>query len=167
MELAIPYLEGLDYVERYAWFQPLPTGDNNTGTADFYDESMNLTEIGEFYKNHSSTPSIPDFFHVGPDNLDARFIHNHYRYACNSSSRLSVIDSDLIPNNTELHIYPNPVSDKINISMNEAIHTIDIYSIHGIHIKTALLDRFIHISNLKKGIYVLKVNNHFKKFIKH
>ena len=53
MELALPYLESLDYVERYAWFQP------NSGVADYY-ENDNYTAVGEFYKNQISTPAIPN-----------------------------------------------------------------------------------------------------------
>jgi hypothetical protein len=54
MQLALPYLESLDYVERYVWFQP------NSDVADYYDSSGNLNNIGTFYKNQVSTPSIPE-----------------------------------------------------------------------------------------------------------
>ena len=69
MELALPYLETLSYVERYNWFQPNPTpqidDDNatNVGTGEFYTTrppgSAILTPIGTFYKNQVSTKSIP------------------------------------------------------------------------------------------------------------
>ena len=61
MELAIPYLETLDYVERYAWFEPV------TDVADFYDNANNLTSIGTLYKNQESTPSIPELSITGDD----------------------------------------------------------------------------------------------------
>ncbi|WP_282072501.1 glycosyl hydrolase [Polaribacter atrinae] len=65
MQLALPYLETLDYVERYAWFQP------NSGVADYYDAAgTNLTNVGIFYKNQISTPSIPESKLSQDNNLD-------------------------------------------------------------------------------------------------
>ncbi|MGM0573906.1 MAG: glycosyl hydrolase, partial [Bacteroidota bacterium] len=40
MELALPYLESLDYVERYAWFEPF------SDVADYYDGNGNYTDVG-------------------------------------------------------------------------------------------------------------------------
>lgn len=65
MQLALPYLETLEYVERYAWFQP------NSGTADYYDASnTNLTNVGTFYKNQLSTPSVAKATLSEDNNLD-------------------------------------------------------------------------------------------------
>lgn len=64
LKLALPYLESLDYVERYAYFQP------NGGAANYKDTSGNLTNIGELYLNHQSTPSIPELTYSAPNNLD-------------------------------------------------------------------------------------------------
>jgi hypothetical protein len=50
LEFALPYLDRIGYVERYAYFQP------STGTGDFYDEQGQLTSTGLIYKNHESTP---------------------------------------------------------------------------------------------------------------
>ena len=71
MELALPYLETLDYVERYNWFQPNPTplddtdNANKVGPGEFYTTrppaaSPILTTIGTTYKNQVSTASIPE-----------------------------------------------------------------------------------------------------------
>ena len=59
LKLALPYLETLPYVERYAYFQPNPQGTATVGTGNYYLDN-NLTTIGTIYKNHVSTPSIPD-----------------------------------------------------------------------------------------------------------
>lgn len=64
LKLALPYLESLDYVERYAYFQP------NGGEADYKDASGNLTNIGELYLAHQSTPSIPELSYSAPNNLE-------------------------------------------------------------------------------------------------
>lgn len=69
MELALPYLETLPYVERYNWFQPNPTplidndNENLAGPGEFYTTrppgAATLTTIGTTYKNQISTPAIP------------------------------------------------------------------------------------------------------------
>jgi hypothetical protein len=54
MKLALPYLESLDYIERYAWFQP------SSGVANYFDANGNYTDVGIYYKNATSNPSIPE-----------------------------------------------------------------------------------------------------------
>lgn len=71
LELALPYLESLDYVERYAYFQPNPANSqNDVEPAFYYDDNDNLTNIGELYLNHTSTPSIPELSYAAPNNLE-------------------------------------------------------------------------------------------------
>ena len=70
MELALPYLESLDYVERYAWFQP------NSGVADYY-ENDNYTAVGEFYKNQISMPAIPNASLSSNSNLNEASFHRN------------------------------------------------------------------------------------------
>ncbi|WP_144604168.1 glycosyl hydrolase [Algoriphagus algorifonticola] len=61
LKLALPYLESLDYVERYAYFEPMAANSSNpVEPADLTDENGNLTNIGEIYFSHPSTPSIPE-----------------------------------------------------------------------------------------------------------
>lgn len=64
MQLALPYLESLDYVERYAWFEP------NSDVADYTDTNGNLTNVGNFYTNQTSTPAIPEAVWTENNNLD-------------------------------------------------------------------------------------------------
>jgi sialate O-acetylesterase len=75
MALALPYLETLDYVERYAWF-PYETGTNyyeltpdpeNPG--EFIDTTT-LTAVGTAYKNQVSTPAIPETTTTGNTNVN-------------------------------------------------------------------------------------------------
>lgn len=64
MKLALPYLESLDYVERYAWFEPF------SDVADYYDGSGDYTEVGLVYKNQPSTPSVKEEVLSAANNLD-------------------------------------------------------------------------------------------------
>ena len=71
LELALPYLESLDYVERYAYFQPNPQFATVPQTpANYYNPNGAITNIGELYKNHPSAPSIPDLTMECPNNLE-------------------------------------------------------------------------------------------------
>lgn len=73
LKLALPYLESLDYVERYAYFQPNPNNaspGNNPGKSDYFDASGNLTNIGQLYLAHESIPSIPMVTYAAPNNLE-------------------------------------------------------------------------------------------------
>ena len=74
MKLALPYLETLNYVERYAWFQP------SSGVANFYDGNGNLTETGNIYKNNTSTPAITESTLICRSNLEGNTIRLVYFY---------------------------------------------------------------------------------------
>lgn len=72
LKLALPYLEELEYVERYAYFQPNPanSANPNVTSGDYYDANGNLTVIGELYLNHESTPSIKAATYAPNNNLE-------------------------------------------------------------------------------------------------
>lgn len=169
MELALPYLENLDYVERYAWFEPNPTDGNTNGTADFYDAPMNLTEIGEFYKNTQSSPSISAPFYLGPDNLSNEVIVNNFEYVCEPDDLLS---NSLFPTASTIHfkVYPNPTTEYLLIDILN-IETATIYNIIGRKVIKINNQKRIDISSLSKGVYLIKVydgvHSSTKKFIKN
>jgi hypothetical protein len=71
LQLALPYLESLSYVERYAYFQPNPAyAQNSVSSANYLDANGALTNIGQLYKNHTSTASIPAATYACPNNLE-------------------------------------------------------------------------------------------------
>lgn len=52
MNLTLPYLDGLEYVERYAWFGAFREGDANEWTGDgvaLFDDDGGLTQLGALY----------------------------------------------------------------------------------------------------------------------
>lgn len=68
-------------------------------------------------------------------------------------------------------IFPNPAENNIVINTNEIIKEINIYNITGISVINEKHDvKNINISNLKQGIYFIKINTEkgdvLKKFIK-
>lgn len=71
LKLALPYLDTLRFVERYAYFQPNAANSQNpVESANYLNADGSLTNIGEVYKNHTSVPSIPQATLECSNNLD-------------------------------------------------------------------------------------------------
>lgn len=71
LELALPWLEETDFIERYAYFQPnTENASTEVDPSDFFDENGDITNIGEIYRDHVSTPSIPEATYASPNNLE-------------------------------------------------------------------------------------------------
>ncbi|MBU7578244.1 MAG: T9SS type A sorting domain-containing protein [Flavihumibacter sp.] len=72
LQLALPFLDTLSYVERYAFFEPNPAyGSNTVAPSNYFDASGAITNIGEIYRDHVSAPSLADSVLVAPHNLNA------------------------------------------------------------------------------------------------
>ena len=156
LELALPYLENLDYVERYSFFPPV------TGVADFFDENNNLTWIGELYHDFQSSPSLPNESYTMTNNISDVELENNYEYDCDPDlSFLSVNDL-----NSYSFIYPNPSENYIHINSNKLINQILLLDSQGKLIKSIEATKKIDISFLENGIYLLNVDGNIIKFIK-
>ena len=160
MKLAIPYLDSLEYVERYAWFQPV------SDVADFYDTSGAYSSIGAYYKNNNSSPSIPERIYGHGNNLENTFDGTENNTQCSPySSIFNYKASQSIKNNFTL--YPNPVDDKLNISSFLKVEDLRIYTPHGQLRKIFKNKKLIDVNDLPRGMYIVKINNHYSKtFIK-
>mgnify|MGYP001422864113 FL=1 len=157
LQLALPYLEETEYIERYSFFPPV------TDQADFFDENNNFTQIGEFYSNFNSTKSIAENEYASPSNLNS----NGYEFTqpeCDPNN--AFLSNHEIESQKEVTIYPNPSSDYIFIEFDQEINDLKILNIEGRIIKILRPVEYINVSFLNKGIYFLKVNDHFIKFIK-
>ena len=143
MKLALPYLENLDYVERYAWYQP------NSGVADYYDgtEAI-LTNVGAFYKNQVSTASIPETTATEDSNLDIYYT--------------TTLDFEVFDLNT-YGIYPNPSSGIFTLKGNTPLSSYAIYDIHGKLIENTtnllLIEVNINLKNKTKGMYFITIKD--------
>jgi hypothetical protein len=82
LKMALPYLDSLPYIERYAYFQPFSKSyfaeetkeqnlDQGNGTFREIktDYSTPLTRLGELWKNHKSVPSMNQEVYLGKNNL--------------------------------------------------------------------------------------------------
>ena len=158
LQLALPFLEETEYIERYAFFEPV------TDVANFFDENNNFTQIGEYYHNFMSTNSIVNEQYSSPSNLN----YDDYEFnelECDpNNSFLSENIIDLIP---EISVYPNPSKDVIFINIHEEIKILKIISLNGKVIKNLEPKNNINISFLEEGMYLINVNNYFVKFLKN
>jgi hypothetical protein len=167
MRLAIPYLENTSYIERYAWFEPVPVNDNtNIGNGEFYDIDGNLSSIGLFYESYESTPSTPEYYYSGPNNLTGTVQLNQYTFACYPSNLLSV-GYKLQMSNEMFKLFPNPANHLVQIQSKDSIDYIYIYNINGSLISKIEGDKLIDVSALESGAYIVKINNNYTKLIKH
>ena len=158
LQLALPFLEETEYIERYAFFEPI------TDVANFFDENNNFTQIGEYYHNFMSTNSIVNEQYSSPSNLN----YDDYEFnelECDpNNSFLSENIIDLIP---EISIYPNPSKDVIFINIQEEIKILKIINLNIKVIKNLEPKNNINISFLEEGMYLINVNNYFVKFLKN
>lgn len=145
MKLALPYLEKLDYVERYAWFEP------NSGVADYFDEQNNLTETGSVYLGMKSDPSISKKSWAAPNNLDEKIL---------------VTVQELPVSPREALVYPVPVKDKLWLDRLGQFSELSVSNNNGSVILKAFYQPHIDVSWLHPGLYILSAGNLRLKFIK-
>ena len=157
LQLALPFLEETDYIERYAFFPP------TTQVANFFDDNNNFTQIGEFYNNFNSSESIPHETHISASNLNSES-YNLQQIECNPDDEFLSITSN--ETNDNISLYPNPSISYINIDSDEEIWKLEIIQMSGEKINILPLSKKIDISFLSKGLYVLNFNNYYIKFIK-
>lgn len=160
MELAIPYLEGLDFVERYAWFEPqnIDTPDD-PGNGEFFDEAMNLTDIGMFYKNQTSAPSIAASYYSGHNNLNDETLVNQYAYLCTPSTESA-------PGIEGLNIYKANNENFVTIAgITPDLQELDVrlYSVLGGAVKQTMLNtkaatQRISTQGIASGLYIVMIN---------
>lgn len=83
---------------------------------------------------------------------------------CSSFDPISSVEEN--ESKSEYTIYPNPSSDIIKIEGIKNNTEVEIYDITGRLIMTATYKDELDISNLTRGLYSIKVNSQYCKFIK-
>ena len=97
---------------------------------------------------------------------DAKIAYlNNYGFDCSYSGPLVGIQSKEMVN---LNVYPNPAKNVVNIQSDKLINNVILFKITG-----EILGQYkpknsqyqIDLSNIGKGLYILKIDNTFKKII--
>jgi hypothetical protein len=102
-----------------------------------------------------------------------RMLTGNLKNLCiNNTSTSSVDENEITQNN--LHVFPNPTTDKITIESMETIQQIEIYNVLGEKVgHKASTSNTVELSlaNLEKGIYLIKIvsekGNFTKQIIKN
>ncbi|MFY8097697.1 MAG: T9SS type A sorting domain-containing protein, partial [Flavobacterium sp.] len=66
--------------------------------------------------------------------------------------------SDFDQNNLEVALYPNPVQDILNINVDNAIKSVEIYNIQGQKVLNSTSNE-VDMSSLNSGIYLVKITD--------
>jgi hypothetical protein len=113
-----------------------------------------------------SSQGAPAIGHVkmGYKNLNDTTNKNTMHAFAISTSTTDVEIPDII--NSIYSIFPNPVTDKFHLDhSNLSDLKIEIYNVLGEVVHATLYQNEVDVSNLKSGIYFLRINNTIKKFI--
>jgi hypothetical protein len=137
LQLALPWLETVSYVERYAYFQP------NGGNGDFLDANGNLTSTGTIYMNHISTPSISE--------------ENYNKYGNNLEGRMSIPTSvtNVFLNQKELEVLVDSQNKTMIVDVEDHHDYIRMVNIQGVLVKKFRANTTVDVSRLKQGVYIL------------
>ncbi|WP_242085566.1 glycosyl hydrolase [Aestuariivivens sediminis] len=144
MQLALPYLETLDYVERYCWYQP------NSDVADYYTvaNQTTLTDVGYFYNNQNSTPAIPEATVSADSNLDI------YYASTLSNTKMTVSDT---------LIFPNPCDGIFTIKSSFPMDSLTVFDVNGKIVKKVFNLKSnqseINLKDQKQGLYLVIIKD--------
>jgi len=152
------------------------------------DDGATWTELARWDENSTLTPEGTPM-----DEITLSGYNNETYFAFYAFSDTSGVDNDLFIDNFQitasslsdtagvedeslitLNMYPNPVSDMLNISSQNTINTVEIFNVLGQKVISRQVEDTsaeIDVSNLNAGIYLIKyeINNSIitKKFVKN
>ena len=92
----------------------------------------------------------------------ANKIMNYVAQSNTLSTPTSIEDVEEGAQNSEIVVFPNPVADVVNIKLNnQSSGTLDVIDLGGRVLKSVQFngDSQLNVSDLEKGVYVLKVTN--------
>lgn len=95
--------------------------------------------------------------------------YNNMSTSCEQQGTASIEDSHL--ESDQVTLYPNPASNKLYVSWeNVVVDSIELYSFQGRLVRSFNLDKntnshMIDVSQLKSGVYFVKVENSIQKLI--
>lgn len=143
----------IDPRDEYTNGGDLPRGDANMNYSACYDWTLDPTH--NWYAK-----AMPDFFWVRE-----RYHTMIGLYAtCQNCAIVNVEDIE----KSNITVYPNPATSEITVNSNSNEKTlVEMYNIVGqkVYSEQFVNTTKINVSNMKAGVYMLKVNNHTTKVV--
>ena len=94
------------------------------------------------------------------------YTYNHYRICPPNASSINVIASAKADKKPEITLWPNPANERINIS-GATNKQVKIWDITGQLVAVKILyQNQITVSDLTKGLYLIKIDNTIKRLVK-
>ncbi len=135
-------------------------GNNLTSTCGYveWEESTTYATGGEDTVYHNGGIYVNKWWTKGDEPGDADVWK--YILECSSTkSGTTAINKNTVEDNSNIDVYPNPVSGVLNIKSNDNITELQVFSING----KVLLSKFnssqIDVSELASGMYFIKIEN--------
>lgn len=135
--------------------------DYNFGTTDPHIIFRQGTSTGYTISDWvigDTSGSSPDW-ELDSDTLPAAFegwadINTVYGALNPTAASLSTKDISI----SDFKVFPNPAQDQVEIKTNVEISSISVFDLLGKEVsKTKLIDNMLNVSNLSKGVYLLKI----------
>lgn len=131
---------------------------------------LNGTHIGTFSSQvfdpeESVIELLSPPFLIGTDNEIVVKVINNPKYYTGFNARIWICCSETsgvedMANKNGIKVYPNPANDYLNIKSSDEIKTVDVYNFTGQLLNSEVVHSFnkrLNISDLKKGMYVLRI----------
>ena len=139
----------------------LATAGSESKVADLHIWDLTTGQLAYKYNNGNDGIGIPFMRYSYSGNY---IIDYGAGGLCLFNNMLTSVPDD--PNPSEPVLYPNPVFDYLKINSEHPNEKIEIYSILGIRLLKIDFKEIIDVSDLKPGIYFIKINEKFIKFLK-
>jgi hypothetical protein len=161
-DVIIDVADGSDYAVDFSWVAS-STGDAATSFDVYLGESSTaLTLLGNTSNLAVSITgmeySTTYYWQIVAKNVGGNAVGSEiWSFTTESDPTLSIVKNDILG----LSIYPNPSKNVINIKSDNLPTKVSIYNLLGKQIKvfdgSQLTDGIIDISNLSKGVYLMKI----------
>lgn len=148
------------------WKHLVVTFDSTTDVASIYlngvlvtsavKSAWNTSSLVDFYLGAS--PNSGDFFNGAVDDLKI------FNYALNQTEISNLYSFNMLTassfnqNNLEANLYPNPVEDILNISLESQMIFAEVFTVQGQKVLESSLNQ-INLSGLTSGIYLIKITD--------
>jgi hypothetical protein len=136
-----------------------------------YKTSTSITTAGDLYKFNNKftigggTDATGNFLSskFAHTNIDKFFVYNRALSVqeinlLKDQHQAFLLVNNFNQNNLEVALYPNPVQDLLNINVDNAIKSVEIYNIQGQKVLSSN-QKQINVSDLASGMYLVRIQD--------